>query len=101
MVDALNFVLQDQQFIRSLPFLQQLTLFTNLSSLLLFQGYLNSEEVLGKVLEGRRKNLVLASKFGTRVPQYTAEDVEVSLTNALQRLRTDYLDLYQVNISTN
>lgn len=60
-----------------------------------FQGYLNSEEVMGKVLAGRRKNVILASKMGTRVPKYTAEDVEISLTKSLERLQTDYLDLYQ------
>ena len=60
------------------------------------QGYLNSEEVVGKVLAGKRRDVVLASKWGTRVPQYTAEDVEVSLTQSLQKLQTDYLDLYQV-----
>ena len=56
---------------------------------------MNSEEVMGKVLAGRRKNVILASKMGTRVPKYTAEDVEISLTKSLERLQTDYLDLYQ------
>ena len=63
---------------------------------LLSQGYLNSEVVLGKILAGRRKNVVIATKFGTRVPKYGPEDIEVSLTNSLQKLQTDYIDLYQV-----
>ena len=29
----------------------------------LFQAYLNSEEVLGRILEGKRRDVVLASKF--------------------------------------
>ena len=36
--------------------------------------------------------------MGTRVPKYTAEDVEISLTKSLQKLQTDYLDLYQVSM---
>ena len=58
---------------------------------------MNSEETLGKILEGRRKNVIVASKFGTRVPEYKGPDVEVSLLQTLQKLRTDYLDLYQVS----
>ncbi len=54
---------------------------------------------MGRMLEGRRQNIVLATKFGSRVPKYTAVDVEISLTNSLQRLQTDYIDLYQARLS--
>ena len=50
---------------------------------------------MGRMLQGRRQDIVLATKFGTRVPKYTAIDVETSLTNSLQKLQTDYIDLYQ------
>ena len=63
----------------------------------LFQAYLNSEETLGRILEGRRRDVIVATKFGTRVEQYSAEDIEKSLMTSLQRLRTDYVDLYQVS----
>ncbi|XP_067939018.1 aldo-keto reductase IolS-like [Watersipora subatra] len=64
------------------------------------EAYLNSEDVLGRILEGRRSTAVLASKFGYgahKKTDYTAVDVERSLTDTLQRLRTDYLDLYQIH----
>ena len=65
--------------------------------LIYLQAYLNSEKVLGRILEGRRKDVVIASKFGARLSEvYTPQDIEQSLMTSLQRLRTDYIDLYQV-----
>ncbi|MGZ4149608.1 MAG: aldo/keto reductase [Actinomycetota bacterium] len=65
-------------------------------------GGTKSEEFLGRVLEGRRDRVVLATKFGMRVddarpggadPAYVRRAVEGSL----QRLRTDRIDLYQLH----
>ncbi|MFL5781070.1 MAG: aldo/keto reductase [Thermoleophilaceae bacterium] len=53
-----------------------------------------SEELLGQVLEGRRDEVVLATKFGYErggAPEHVREAVEASL----RRLRTDVIDLYQ------
>lgn len=58
-----------------------------------------SESCLGEVLGARRKNIVLASKFGMRMfhggeggsRRYIMSAVEESLT----RLKTDWIDLYQ------
>ncbi len=58
-----------------------------------------SERVLGKVLGARRKDIVLASKFGMKMfhggqggsRRYIMSAVEESLS----RLRTDWIDLYQ------
>jgi len=58
-----------------------------------------SERVLGEVLGARRKDIVLASKFGMKMfhggqggsRRYIMSAVEESLT----RLKTDWLDLYQ------
>lgn len=55
---------------------------------------------MGRILEGRRESVVLASKFGygaDKKTDYTAEDVEKALSASLKRLRTDYIDLYQVH----
>ena len=54
-----------------------------------------SEEILGKALVGRRDGVILATKISpqnTR-PATLREHCEASLT----RLRTDYIDLYQVH----
>lgn len=56
--------------------------------------------MLGRILEGRRSEVVVASKFGygaNKKTDYTAVDVEQSLLASLRRLRTDYLDLYQIH----
>lgn len=59
-----------------------------------------SERMVGLALEGRRHEAVLATKGGRRTPlgeglsrRYLFMAVEASL----QRLRTDYIDLYQVH----
>jgi aryl-alcohol dehydrogenase-like predicted oxidoreductase len=65
-------------------------------------GYGKSEEFLGEVLGARRKDIVLATKFGLPMPsagaggasqKYIARAVEASL----KRLKTDWIDLYQVH----
>jgi aryl-alcohol dehydrogenase-like predicted oxidoreductase len=62
-----------------------------------------SEEALGRILGDRRKDIVLASKFGYPMSddetlsgasrRYVMRAAEASLT----RLKTDYLDLYQLH----
>jgi aryl-alcohol dehydrogenase-like predicted oxidoreductase len=52
-----------------------------------------SEEVLGEALKGRRKEVFLASKVSDRDPELTKQTIE----NSLRRLKTDYIDLYQVH----
>jgi aryl-alcohol dehydrogenase-like predicted oxidoreductase len=62
-----------------------------------------SEEVLGNVLGTRRKNIVLATKFGLPMDdagklggasrRYIMQAVEASL----RRLKTDWIDLYQLH----
>lgn len=66
-------------------------------------GLGQSERTLGKALGQRRKDVVVATKFGVRVgggktvydnsPAWIREAVEGSL----KRLGTDYIDLYQVH----
>jgi aryl-alcohol dehydrogenase-like predicted oxidoreductase len=62
-----------------------------------------SEEFLGEILGARRKDIVLATKFGMPMSnsaksrdasrKYITQAVEASL----KRLRTDWIDLYQVH----
>lgn len=55
----------------------------------------NSEEVLGRALEGRRDEAVIATKISNSHlhPSMVAERCEGSL----KRLQTDYIDLYQIH----
>jgi aryl-alcohol dehydrogenase-like predicted oxidoreductase len=73
----------------------------------IYGGAGRSEEILGEVLAGRRDQVVLATKFGAQRADmgygpaaggkggraYIRRAVEASL----RRLRTDYLDLYQIH----
>ena len=60
-----------------------------------------SEQYLGRVLDGHRDEVVLATKFGMAIdddrqgahPDYVRRAVE----DSLQRLRTDRIDLYQLH----
>jgi aryl-alcohol dehydrogenase-like predicted oxidoreductase len=59
-----------------------------------------SEELLGQVLEGRRDRVLLATKFGGDMGDGTTARgsrtyVRKAIDASLQRLRTDYVDLYQ------
>jgi aryl-alcohol dehydrogenase-like predicted oxidoreductase len=65
-----------------------------------YGGKGGSESFLGEVLEGRRDRVVLATKFGSDMGDGTerrgARDyVHKAIAGSLQRLRTDYVDLYQ------
>jgi aryl-alcohol dehydrogenase-like predicted oxidoreductase len=59
-----------------------------------------SEEILGRVLEGRRDRVVLATKFGKEMGdgatrRGSRDYVRRALDASLARLRTDVVDLYQ------
>jgi len=64
-------------------------------------GGTESEEFLGRALQGRRDKVVLATKFGMKVdeqrqgakPDYARRACE----DSLRRLRTDHIDLYQLH----
>ena len=59
-----------------------------------------NEELVGRALEGRRDQVVLATKFGmmsnTGRPglDSSPENVRLAVEGSLRRLRTDYIDLY-------
>jgi aryl-alcohol dehydrogenase-like predicted oxidoreductase len=60
------------------------------------ETYLESEERLGRILEGRRDRVFLATKaFPSQA--YTYENLRVAVESSLRRLRTDRIDLYQLH----
>jgi aryl-alcohol dehydrogenase-like predicted oxidoreductase len=62
-----------------------------------------SEEIVGKALEGRRDNVVLASKVHYPMgddPNHRGNSrrwITAAVESSLRRLQTDHLDLYQVH----
>ena len=67
----------------------------------------HSERVLGRALEGKRHEVVIATKFGHIINEeektvYGDDDqiipnVRKDVENSLRRLRTDYIDIYQLH----
>jgi aryl-alcohol dehydrogenase-like predicted oxidoreductase len=66
--------------------------------------YGESEDFLGKLLRGNRDNLVLATKFGNPLhgPDWEARGgrryISRAVESSLRRLRTEYIDLYQLHV---
>ncbi|MFP4416851.1 MAG: aldo/keto reductase [Chitinivibrionales bacterium] len=67
-----------------------------------------SESFIGKFLEGKRSDWIVATKFGhtfnrfqDRNQKWAAEDVKKQLEASLKALRTDYIDLYQFHSGTD
>jgi aryl-alcohol dehydrogenase-like predicted oxidoreductase len=66
-----------------------------------------SEQILGEILGRRREQVVLATKFGGRGPDMgfgpaagargSRAYIRRAVTESLRRLRTDYIDLYQLH----
>lgn len=60
-----------------------------------------SEEYIGRALQGRREQVVIATKFGHRSghPDHGAhpDHIPRALEGSLKRLRTDHVDLYQLH----
>ncbi len=77
----------------------------------MYEGYARSlgspggvaEEILGKALQGRRDQAVLATKVGMKVGNAPEDEgtnaaaIRVQLDRSLQRLRTDYVDIYYLH----
>lgn len=61
-----------------------------------------SELLLGSALEGRRDEIVLASKFGAGAPDGVAPGsrsyIRGAVEGSLRRLGTDWIDLYQMHV---
>lgn len=59
------------------------------------KAYGKAEEVLGEVLQGKRDKVVLATKLSTQ--NYDYDTARYEIEGSLKRLRTDYIDLYQIH----
>ena len=59
----------------------------------------DSERYIGEILEGRREQVVLATKFGwgDDAGDGSAANVRRSIDESLERLRTDHVDLYYLH----
>lgn len=67
----------------------------------------HSERLLGQALNGRRHNVVIATKFGHIVDEAgkvvyrddsrILENVRADVENSLRRLQTDWIDVYQLH----
>src|ERR1700722_12350326 len=72
-------------------------------------SYGDSEERLGEILQGRRGDVLIATKFGSDVRRLGQDNgvdwgargsrryVRRAVENSLRRLRTDWIDLYQMH----
>ncbi|MDR9855294.1 aldo/keto reductase [Paenibacillus sp. VCA1] len=67
-----------------------------------------NEEIVGKALKGRRSDVILATKVGNRrIPgkegwswDPSKAYIKTAVKDSLRRLRTDYIDLYQLHGGT-
>ena len=61
----------------------------------------HSEELIGQAFQGRRDRVVIATKAGydswDRPPDFSAAAILRSAEGSLARLRTDYIDLFQLH----
>ena len=67
-------------------------------------GFGKSEEILGEVTKSIRKDIVIASKFGLRWNEWghvthdlSRDSILFEIEATLKRLKTDYIDLYQIH----
>ena len=61
--------------------------------------YGESEEILGKLLKGKREKFIIATKLTTRAEgnRFDYDTIKPHIEKSLKRLQTDYIDLYQIH----
>ncbi len=66
-------------------------------------GWGHSEELLGRAFKGKRDRVAIASKVGSDFYQgvgfqtFTPDYIRFALEKSLKRLKTDYIDVYQLH----
>ena len=69
-------------------------------------GLGHSEEMLGNIIGSMRKNLIIATKVGlvwkkdgtfAKHTDNSSANIEREISASLRRLKTDYIDLYQIH----
>jgi aryl-alcohol dehydrogenase-like predicted oxidoreductase len=67
-----------------------------------------AEKLIGRAIKGRRRQWIIATKFGHRFngpfqrdDQFEPAQVEQQLEQSLEALQTDYIDLYQFHSGTD
>ncbi len=61
------------------------------------EGY-GTESIIGRALEGRdRSSIIISTKKSTRRQELTAQALQMGLDHSLQRLGTDYIDIYNLH----
>lgn len=66
------------------------------------EAYGNAEEILGEAVKAFREEIHIATKVGLREgykPDLSREYIKKACVESLQRLQTDYIDLYQVHFN--
>jgi len=56
-----------------------------------------SEEIIGKAVQGRRSDVVLATKAGVQGGA-SRKNITARVRQSLERFRTDYIDLYYIHV---
>jgi aryl-alcohol dehydrogenase-like predicted oxidoreductase len=69
-----------------------------------FYGYGHSERLLGEALKDVRHKIAIATKVGfldaSGAQDFSARHIRQSIESSLERLQTDYIDLYQLHNPT-
>ena len=66
-------------------------------------GQGTSEDFIGRALDGRRDGVLIATKFGKQMDEHPSEHrgsreyIRWAVEGSLRRLRTDYIDVYQMH----
>ena len=59
------------------------------------EGYNDAEEILGEALSKRRDEVFLATKISRK--DHSINSIDEAIENSLKKLKTDYIDLYQIH----
>ena len=63
------------------------------------EAYGSSEEILGKLIKGKRDKFFIATKLTTKIEgnRFDYKTVKAHLGKSLKKLQTDHVDLYQIH----